>query len=197
MGCGSVGGKLVMHSDSKPHIIRDKCTACNLCVINCAHDAIHPDTAKISVIDYNKCTGCGQCIAVCQYGSAMPAELNSSTLNEKMMEYAKAATLGKAAFYINFITDVSTHCDCWGFNSVPIVNNIGILASADPVAIDQACADLVNQAVAISHSAVGGKAKPGDDKFHLIFPLTNWQSGLDYAESIGLGSRKYELVVSS
>lgn len=194
MGCGSVGGKLFMHSGSQPIIDRNKCTGCNLCVMNCAHDAIHLDESKIAEIDYIKCTGCGQCIAVCRYDSAKTSQLDSSNLSEKIMEYALAVLKNKPVFFINFISDVSTHCDCWGFNSIPITDNIGILASSDPVAIDQASADMVNNAHVNQHSLLGGKVKPGQDKFTAIFPNTNWVSGLAYAESIGLGNRAYEIV---
>lgn len=98
-------------------------------------------------------------------------------VQEKMVEYA-AGILGrfnKKYAFINFITDVSPNCDCYGHNDPPIVPDIGILASFDPVAIDQASVDMVNI-------------------FKKPWPEINWETQLRYAEEIGLGSRKYELI---
>lgn len=101
-------------------------------------------------------------------------------VQEKMVEYAWGALLGKKAGYLNFIINVSPNCDCYPHNDPPIVPDIGVLASNDPVAIDQASVDLVNQA-----------AK--QDIFRKIYPEMDWNIQLNYAEKIGLGSRKYNL----
>jgi uncharacterized protein len=193
MGSGSIGGKLEMHSDSNPVIQKENCTGCASCEENCAYGAIHLNSENLAEIDYAKCVGCGQCIAVCQYNAAQ-ASGNSINMQEKMMEYAFAILRNKTAFHINFIMDVSPQCDCWGFNDIPIVSNIGILASLDPVAIDRASADLVNQAPVIKKSVLDTKYQAGEDKFDLVSPSTDWKAGLSYAESLGLGSQKYELL---
>ena len=193
MGSGSVGGKLEMHSDANPVIQKENCTGCGSCEENCAHDAVHLNAENIAEINYDKCVGCGQCIAVCQYNSAQ-ATGNSMHMQEKMMEYAYAVLKNKAAFHINFIMDVSPQCDCWGFNDIPLVPNIGILASFDPVAIDRASADLVNKAPVMQNSILSDKYQQGQDKFNIVSPATNWKSGLEYAESLGLGSQEYELI---
>jgi uncharacterized protein len=193
MGSGSVGGKLEMHSDASPVIQGENCTGCGICEANCAHDSIHLNTENIAVINYENCVGCGQCIAVCQYDAAQ-ATGSSLNMQEKMMEYAFAILKNKPAFHLNFINNVSPQCDCWGFNDTPIVADIGIVASFDPVAIDRASADLVNKAAISQKSTLAGKYKSGDDKFDMISPSTDWRSGLDYAELLGLGSQKYELI---
>jgi uncharacterized Fe-S center protein len=195
MGCGSVGGKLEMHSDSQPYIVAENCTGCEVCVNNCAHDAIHLNSENIAEIDYVKCTGCGQCIAVCQYGAPL-AKLDASNIQEKIMEYSLAVLKNKPAFHINFIMDVSPLCDCWNYNDIPIVHDIGILASFDPVALDKACADLVNKAPVIETSLAGKSNHKHPDHFKTIFPETNWEQGLAYAEKIGLGSMSYELITA-
>jgi uncharacterized Fe-S center protein len=193
MGSGSIGGKLEMHSDSKPVIIAENCTACKICEKNCAHDAIHVvKDKKIAVIDYDKCIGCGQCVAVCMYDSAQ-VKWNSHTMLEKIAEYAMAVLKDKPSFHINFIMDISPNCDCWNFNDVPIAPNIGIVASFDPVAIDQASADLVNKAPVNKGCVIDGHSHTSD-KFTAVFPNTNWSAGLEYAEKIGLGTREYELI---
>jgi uncharacterized Fe-S center protein len=199
MGCASVGGKLFLHSGASPRIDEDSCTGCRVCELNCAHDAVHVGKDKIAHISYEKCVGCGQCVAVCQYGSAQVVWQNSSeTVCKRIAEYSFAVLKDKPSFHINFIMNVSPNCDCWGYNDYPVVPDIGIAASFDPVALDNACADLVKAAPALPGSVIckdhlHGDMK-GEDKFRLTHPDTFWMAGLEHAEKIGLGNRTYELV---
>ena len=152
-----------------------------------------------SVIDYFNCIGCGQCVALCQYDSAVLADNDTSeALNCKVAEYTKAVLHGKPHFHISFIMNVSPECDCWNHNDAAIVPDIGLAASFDPVALDRACADLVIKAPVLPESKLGESCHGEDfihkDKFHLVHPNTNWHSGLDYAEEIGLGTQNYELI---
>jgi uncharacterized Fe-S center protein len=199
MGCASVGGKLFLHSGASPEIFEENCTGCKVCEKYCAHDAIEVGKDKIARIDYDNCVGCGQCVAVCQYDSARVVWQGSSEIvNRRIAEYTMAVVKDKPAFHINFIMNVSPDCDCWGFNDYPLVPDIGIAASFDPVALDQACADLVKAAPALPGSRMfdGHKHEEllGEDKFKKAHPETSWQSGLDHAVKIGLGKREYELI---
>ena len=112
-----------------------------------------------------------------------------------MVEYAYAACANKRenVLFLNFVVQVSPACDCYAHNDQPIVPDIGILASRDPVALDQACADLVNEAPGTVGSALGETITPGDDKFQLLYPKVDWRIQLQHAEAIGLGSREYVL----
>jgi uncharacterized protein len=192
MGSGSIGGKMEMHSDSKPTIVRENCTSCGACWKHCRHDAVHADAARIAVIDYDRCVGCGQCIAMCRYDAAVPT-WNSTSVQEKIAEYALAVVRGKPALHVSFVMDVSPDCDCWGHNDAALVPNIGMAASLDPVALDQACLDLVTAAPALASSVLEGRGGPGQDKFRLVHGRTDSAVGLAYAESIGLGTRAYDL----
>jgi uncharacterized Fe-S center protein len=199
MGSASVGGKLELHSSSQPVVDREACTGCSICERYCAHDAIHVSGDKKAVIDYDKCIGCGQCVALCQYeGSVMGEGDTSERLNCKIAEYAKAVLSGKPGFHLNFIMNVSPNCDCWNHNDAAIVPDLGILASFDPVALDQACADMVIKAPVLRGSKLDEQYPhehlEGKDKFRLIHPDTHWQAGLEHAEKIGLGTRNYELI---
>jgi uncharacterized Fe-S center protein len=201
MGSASVGGKLELHSTSKPVIETQSCTGCKICEKFCAHDAVHLNKHKKAIIDYDKCVGCGQCIALCQYDAAQLADWgNPEALNHKIAEYTKAILDGKPHFYINFIMNVSPDCDCWGNNDAAIVPDIGMAASFDPVALDRACADLVMKAPGIQGSrltdACKGKLHDHDDKFLIVHPNALWKNGLDYAEELGIGTQRYELVDS-
>jgi len=199
MGCASVGGKLFLHSGNPPMIYEKNCTGCGMCEENCAYGAVHVKDDGIAFIDTAICTGCGQCIAVCQYDAAQVVwGENSGILSKKIAEYSLAVVSGKQSLHINFIMDVSPDCDCWGHNDVPLVSNIGIAASTDPVALDMACVHMVTAAPVNR----GSKITPrdikddlsGSDKFSLSHPSTNWAVGLEHSQKIGLGSMTYELV---
>ena len=187
MGCASVAGKLELHSSSKPIHIETTDTP------------NHSGKNIAAVIDYDKCVGCGQCVALCQFESAVLKDWDTSeTLNGKIAEYTKAIVDTKPCFYINFIVNVSPECDCWNHNDAAIVPDLGIAASFDPVALDQACADMVMAAPALPGSKLDKshhhETLCGEDKFHILHPDTNWQAGLEHAEKLGIGTRRYELV---
>ncbi|MBB5336612.1 DUF362 domain-containing protein [Pectinatus brassicae] len=200
MGGGSRAGKMEMHCEGKPSVKEDKCIGCGMCAKTCAHGAPIIADRKCH-IDEEKCVGCGRCIGVCPTNAIIPTNWNAGKMvNLKMAEYAQAVLHGRPHFHISLIVDVSPNCDCHSENDAAIVPNIGMLASFDPVAIDQACADLVNKAPVISNSALGEnlQANPGDehkhDHFHNNHPDTEWESCLDHCEKIGLGTRQYELI---
>ncbi|HQG36496.1 MAG TPA: DUF362 domain-containing protein [Bacteroidales bacterium] len=199
MGCASVGGKLFLHSGSSPEIYEKNCTGCKICEKFCNYGAIKVGKDKIAHIDYQICTGCGQCIAVCQYDAARVVWQNASEIvTRRIAEYAFAVVKDKPSFHVSFIMDVSPLCDCCDFNDYPIVPDIGIAASFDPVALDQACVDMVNAAPALKGSIIAEKADEksleNQNKFLLANPNTRWEIGLEHAEKIGLGTRKYKIV---
>jgi hypothetical protein len=141
--------------------------------------------------------GCGECILICPKG-AIKIRWNQQipVFLENMVEYTVGVLKGKedAATFLNFVTDVSPACDCFGHNDVPIVGDIGILASNDLVAIDQASADLVNNAQGRPDSALDKHLAPGEDKFRTLYPKVDWEIQLKYAQKLGLGTREYNLI---
>jgi uncharacterized Fe-S center protein len=197
MGCASRKGKLSQHSNISPKVMEKKCTGCGDCVAHCAQEAIgiNPETEK-AVIDPTKCVGCAECLLVCPYGN-IQIQWNESipVFLQKMMEYASGVMKfhQKGAVFVNFITQVSPACDCYGHNDLPIVGDLGILASKDPVALDQACADLVIGSPGLAGSSLKDLS-PGSDKFKDIYPQVDWPLQLEYAEQLGLGAREYDLV---
>ncbi len=194
MGCASVGGKLFLHSGNPPVIYEKNCTACNMCVINCAHDAVHLQDNRKAHIDNDKCTGCGQCVAVCQYDAArVEWGDGGDTLSKKIAEYAWAVIKDKPSLHINFIMDVSPDCDCWGHNDIPLVADIGIAASKDPVALDKACADMVVAAPASPHLRGEGGDLTGVDKFRIVHKNADWNTILEHGEKIKAGTSSYKL----
>lgn len=194
MGCGSRAGKMDMHSEGKPYVKEDLCVHCGLCAKICAHDA--PDlSGKKCRINHDKCVGCGRCIAICPKDAICPGEDNSNDLlNCKIAEYTKAVVDGRPAFHISIAIDISPNCDCHSENDAPITGDVGMFASFDPVALDQACADAVNKMPANPSTMLEDMPHTHGDHFVDLHPTTNWRQGLEYAESIGLGTRDYELI---
>ncbi len=198
MGCAARKGKLEQHSTLAPKVDKKKCVGCGTCAEFCPTGAPTPKAGSKRVryfIDEKKCIGCGECIAVC------PQEAIKVQWNEKaelfmlkMAEYAYAALSNKRkkTVFLNFLLQVSPACDCYPFNEYPLVRDIGILASEDPVALDQASVDLINQEAGLRGSKVEG-AEAGEDKFKRLYPQLNWELTLEHAERIGLGTRAYEL----
>ena len=194
MGCGSRAGKMDMHSQGKPVADARKCIGCRRCERICAHAAPSFENGKCH-IDLTKCVGCGRCIGVCPVDAISEGVSNSNEiLNCRMMEYAKAVLQGRPCFHISIAVDISPNCDCHAENDAPITNNVGLFASFDPVALDQACADAVNAMPENRLSMLAEAKERTGDHFHDIHPDTSWKQGLEYAESIGLGTRDYTLV---
>jgi uncharacterized protein len=200
MGCAAREGKLEQHSNISPKVNRKKCVGCGECTIWCRGEAISlsqdaPDAR--AAIDPERCVGCAECILSCPEG-AIQIQWNQSipVFMEKMTEYAAAALSNKRdkTLFLTFVTDVSPACDCFPFSDRAIVPDLGILASTDPVAIDQAAVDLVKSAPGNPLSILSGALAPGDDKFRALYPRVDWTHQLDYGAEIGLGTREYELV---
>ena len=194
-GCGSRAGKMEQHCDSKPTVNAKQCVGCRLCAKICAHDAQDFSSGK-AVIDHNKCVGCGQCVSICPK-DAISASFNveSGLLDKKMAEYAWAVLEGRPHFHISIVMDVSPFCDCHPENDAPIVSDVGMFASFDPVALDQACADAVNKMPAlVAGSILGERDRCHHDHVKDVSPTTNWEIQLEHSEKLGIGTREYELI---
>ena len=194
MGCASKRGKMELHTSGKPHVDKEKCRECRKCLEVCAHSAI--TISEKASIDHSLCAGCGRCIGMCQF-NAIKAEMDEAmdVICCKIVEYAAAVLAGKPNFHVSVIADVSPFCDCHKENDIPIIPNVGMLASFDPVALDKACVDLAQEQPMIAGSRLyinSNGIKP-EDIFSCTHPTTKWQVTFEHAEKMGLGSSKYEL----
>jgi len=172
------------------------CIGCAECLKVCPTSAISFAEKKAS-IDKSLCIGCGECMTVCASKAiSMDWATQLGPFTEKMVEYALGAAkgCGGKVGYFNFLVNITPDCDCVPWSDAPIVPDIGILASFDPVAIDKACLDLVNQQSGLPGSQLAANHGPGEHKFLGLWKYTQGDLQLSYAEEIGLGSQRYELV---
>jgi uncharacterized Fe-S center protein len=203
MGSGSRRGKMEMHSSSKPFVKEKKCRSCEMCSKICAMNAISygGDEGKAN-INPDLCVGCGRCVGICPFDAISPKyDESKDILNKKIAEYTKAVVDGRPQFHISFVMDVSPNCDCHVENDLPIIQDVGIFASVDPVALDVACADACNKAPIIGGSYLDERihehhvSNPEDqDRFTMTHSETNWKVAIDHGVKIGLGNKKYEIV---
>ncbi len=202
MGCGSRAGKTEQHSGGKPDINPELCRGCRKCQKECANEGLKFDAAgkKMSVNQVN-CVGCGRCLGACNFDAI---EFNDSAANEmlnrRMAEYTKAVVDGRPCFHISLVVDVSPNCDCHGENDVPILPNLGMFASFDPLALDQACVDACLKAAPMPGSQLSDNLAKKElvhrhDHFTNSSPESEWRTCLEHAEKIELGTREYELIV--
>lgn len=183
MGLSSRSGKMRQHSSIDPQVEKDKCTNCGKCRKWCPESAIE-EREKVSFIVRKKCIGCGECIAVCRFGAVKFNYAKGSDFLQKAMAEHAAGVIrhfGAKAVYINVLADMTTDCDCFDTNQKKAVPDIGVIASTDVVALDQATLDLTAKATGQSLAAISHPR---------IIPDIQ----IAHAEKLGLGSRKYELV---
>ncbi len=223
MGSGSRDGKKEMHSAGKPHVLPEQCVGCGLCTGICAHDAAIVTDGKANIY-HDRCVGCGRCIGVCpRKAIASSSDAANDVLNCKIAEYTKAACQNRPTFHISVVQDVSPNCDCHSENDIPIIPDVGMFASFDPIALDMACADSCNKQPVNAGSMVEknlekiNREQPEllekeaarrkvynrnnsfegimePDHFFVAHPQTNWMKSIEHGEKIGLGTREYELI---
>lgn len=199
MGCGSRAGKMQQHNSGKPIVHDDLCRGCRRCAKECGSDAIAYENGK-AVINQDICKGCGRCIGACAFDAIENQNWDANEiLGRKMAEYSQAVCDGRPTFHISLVRDISPNCDCHGENDAPILPDVGIFASFDPVALDQACVDACLHATPMPNSQLSDNlADPHWHHHHDNFldsnPNVRWKETLEHAEKIGLGTREYELI---
>ncbi len=197
MGLGSRSAKQMMHAVVKPEFRDEKlCTGCGDCVRICPAGAVKL-VGKKARFDYSTCTGCAECISICtQRALRILWNESSAKLCEKMVETAYGVLQNKKgrSVFFNFVIDVTPDCDCLSWSDNPIVQDVGILGSVDPVAVEQASLDMVNAQPSLPDSEIGPAVAAGADKFKAVRPDIDGEVQIVYAEKLGMGTRKYEIV---
>jgi uncharacterized Fe-S center protein len=195
MGCAPRAGKQDQHC-VRFVVDPKKCIGCTECVRVCPVGAATMKGKK-AVISKEACIGCGECLTVCPK-KAMSIDWHTEIVPfmERMVEYALGAVAGKPGRvgYFNFLVNVTPDCDCVPWSDAPIVPDIGFLAATDPVALDRACLDLVNQQAACPACKLEHGTQAGQDKFTALWQGTRGDMTFAHGEAIGLGRSDYELV---
>ena len=195
MGSGSKRGKMEMHSSGTPEINKDNCIGCGQCKAHCANEGVEIIDGK-AVINEDKCLGCGYCFAYCP-ADALGCKWDQAKpiLSKKIAEYVKGAIDNKPAFHIALAMDVQAGCDCNAARDIALVSDIGMFASYDPVALDQACVDKINAQPVLPGSKIEEHAHDEvRDVFKLVHPDSDWEAGIEHGVKLGLGTRDYELI---
>lgn len=196
MGCASFWGKRDQH-DTKVRVNQENCIACGSCLKICPAHALSikkENDIKHAFVDRNKCIGCFECQTVCEPKAIVNEhDADLSHFVERIAEYAYGAVQNKKdkIFYINFLMNITPDCDCVSWSDAPMVADIGILVSTDPLALDKACYDLVTKAKSLAPMENNGI---GIDKFTHRWEKTHGTHIFEYGEKIGLGSLDYELI---
>ncbi|HMA04344.1 MAG TPA: DUF362 domain-containing protein [Methanomicrobiales archaeon] len=194
MGCASARGKREMH-EAHAMTVPERCRGCGSCVEVCPAGALSLKGEKVS-LDRETCLGCGECLTAClQSAIEFDWTVDIPAFTERLVEYACGALEGKRdrAGFFNFLLSVTPDCDCVRWSDAPLVSDIGILASRDPVAIDAASLDLVNRQAGLAGTLLETHHRPGEDKFRGVWEHTRGDLQISYAEECGLGTRDYRL----
>ncbi len=201
MGCGSRAGKKEQHSSGKPHIIEENCRGCKSCQKECANGGLVFNESKRKMeLNQNNCVGCGRCLGACNFDAIQFIGDNASAdLGRRMAEYAKAVIDGRPNFHISLAIDISPNCDCHDENDAPVLPDVGMFASFDPLALDQACVDACLKLpplpdTILTENLASRGFSDHHDHFENVHPDTEWKTCLSHAEKIGIGSREYELI---
>ena len=195
-GCVDLESKIKLHKLVKPFISRVSCLACNECIKSCFDNCISVDS--IAHIDENTCTGCNACIESCPKDAIKINKINSEKFIELLCKTCNKILENKKnnkVVYINSLVDIKPYYDC-KINSKKIVDDIGILVSNDPVAIDRASLDLINHKEGKVDSALKEGIKSDEDKFKNIWRNVDGNLQLDLAEKLGIGSQDYDLIIN-
>ncbi|MBP7410593.1 MAG: DUF362 domain-containing protein [Methanoculleus sp.] len=195
MGCAPPSGKAEQHA-GRPFVEIERCGGCGRCIQVCPQAAVTLVEGRAR-FNPERCVGCGDCMRSCDLGAI---EFDWTTeirpFIERVCEYALGAVRDKPGRvgYINFLLAITPDCDCVPWSDAPIVPDIGILASTDPVAIDHASLDLVNSERGLARTALGENLAPGEDKFKGTWDYTDGNYQIAYAARIGLGDASYRLI---
>lgn len=201
MGCGSRAGKKDQHHNGKPVIDAENCKGCKRCMRECANNGLVFDTErKVMTLNEENCVGCGRCIGGCSFDAIyFGQDAAVKELNCRMAEYTKAVVTGRECFHISIVCDVSPNCDCHSGNDAPILPDLGMFASSDPLALDQACVDACLRQEPLPNTQLTEQMADSHfhdhhDHFENTTPNSEYKTCLAHAEKIGLGSKEYELI---
>jgi uncharacterized Fe-S center protein len=185
-------------ASAESSVIRDPelCTLCLQCLHICPTEAISEEADGL-VVEDEKCWRCGRCERVCPEGAIRLEKRGEDEFQMALAEGAQAVLrtfeAGKV-LYFNFALEVQPECDCMSTADTPIVQDQGILASRDGVAVEQATLDLINSAPPLPGSLAADRGLQVGQRILAETLGVDGQLHVDAAAQIGLGSQQYELI---
>ncbi len=190
MGCLTKRGKATIHGVSVGEIDLGKCTGCGKCVESCVYGAMRLEEGK-ACRDVEKCVGCNWCLFACP-NEAIKLPDGAKERFQLYLAHGAMTVLekfGGRVCFINVVQDVTPLCDCATHAGNPVVADVGILASLDPVAIDKASLDLIDRAELVP----GVLAEEGPDRLGRINRVDSTIQ-MCAAEKLGVGKLKYQII---
>lgn len=181
MGMSCRPTKQVQHSSLKPHILKDKCTACGCCIEICPVKAISFKDSK-AFIDPGLCVGCGECLCACKFDAVfLNWKEDNAIFCKRMVEVANfVLSKFKNKLFFNFALDITKECDCMSTKDEEMIcADLGIFASSDILSLDKATADLAS--------------KDGQSNF-LAAKKDSYEAMFRYAQDTGMGNLEYNLI---
>lgn len=183
MGLASRKGKMRQHAAMKPAVRPEKCVLCRKCIQWCPEKAIEECEGKARIVA-ERCIGCGECLAVCRF-DAVKSDwgAESGYMQRSMAEHAYGVVKGKEqkSVFINVLVNMTKDCDCFDTKQEKCMPDLGLLLSADPVALDMATLDLT----AKDH---------GKNLAQLAYEHHDALVQLRHAAKVGLGQLEYQLI---
>jgi len=218
IGCVSKGGKAQAHAGKNLTRNFENCKSdCTDCIDICPTHSLQKDSDNVTRYNENTCRYCYLCASICKEEVFQREKIARGKFIEQMIDNTLGVVefFGKdKIFYLNYAIDITFQCDCSGGSDVPFVQDIGILASKDPVAIDKACVDLTHKSASLPNSCITGLNIPEKNGMHEWFSYIPrfdsesgeidlnkesiyqdfWKIQLETAEKLGLGTQKYNLI---
>ena len=185
-------------AEGDPQVLRDSeaCILCLDCMHVCPTGAITLEGDLLKVDD-KACWRCGRCARVCQHGAILLQSREENEFQQALAEAAQAVLSTFAAgkvLYLNFVLEVQPECDCMPAADTPVVQDQGIFASDDIVAVEQASLDAINRALPLPQSLAADRGvQPGEAVLAKALGVDG-QLHVDAAAALGMGSKEYELV---
>jgi uncharacterized Fe-S center protein len=179
-------------------VVRDAelCTMCLQCLHVCPTEAIVEVEGGL-VVEEKKCWRCGRCERVCPEGAIQLEKRGEDEFHMALAEGAQAVLNtfepGKV-IYFNFVLEVQPECDCMPMADTPLVQDQGVLAATDIVAVEQAALDLINGAAPLPDSLAADRGLQAGQRILAEALGVDGQMHVNAAAQIGLGSLAYRRV---
>ncbi|HEX2974149.1 MAG TPA: DUF362 domain-containing protein [Tepidisphaeraceae bacterium] len=176
---------------------KERCTKCRKCVHSCTRDAArwNKEADELEIF-YHHCVYCRHCVLACPQhaikitgGGFVPFQHGLAMATREVLKTFDP----QRVLHINFLTQITVYCDCWGFSSPALIPDVGILASEDIVAVDKASLDMTRDGQPLPGSLPKGRELvEGTHLFERIHGKDPYVQ-VEQMQAVGLGTTEYRL----